>query len=163
MIQQANHKRFTCRAAFLFALAVVLGLGITSVAEASIWVPSNGLMDDNSAYAKQLIIAQEKQEAISSTSTYSPTTGEPASADGPHHHQEELAQRLAAMASQTGSSTSGTSSSSSGSGGTGSGATLLAGTPAILSDSAPARRYVFESALLLPDAPGNQLLRPPQA
>jgi len=166
MIQRSNHKRFTCRAAFLFALAVVLGLGITSIAEASIWVPSNGLMDDNSAYAEQLIIsqekAQEKQKATSSTSTSS-TTGEPALAGGPHQQKEDQPQHLAALGSQTGGSTSGASTSSSGSSSAGSGASLLADTTVILPGATPARRYVFESALLLPDAPGNQLLRPPQA
>lgn len=184
MAQQLTHQRTSRRAALLLlALVVVLvsgafetgplGLG---TAKASILLPQIGLQvglqGDNSLtaeqLAEQLIVELEAKEAGSSgssgaTSSSTPRSSEPASADEDRPLQKEnFVRQLAAMTSQTEGSTSGTSSPSSGSSSAGNGASLLSGTAMVMSDESPVERYAAELALSIPDAPGTELLRPPQ-
>lgn len=166
MPKQMTYERLTSRAAFLFALAVVLWSGGLSEVEGSILLPDTGLQGDTVLDAEQLIADLEEQASSSSgaSSSDSQTASEPSPEERsePNPTQENLAQQLAAMASQSEGSTSGTSSSSGSSSASG-GVSLLADDAVTVPNSTPARRYASERALLIPDAPGNKLLRPPQA
>ena len=166
MIQQAIHQRITCRAALVFALAIVLGSSFsTNTVDASILLPDIGLQADSSLDAERLISEMEEQEdAPSGTSsgTPSPRSDSDLADEKLPTQEEQYARQFAAMASQTDGSTSGTSSSSSGSSSTSGGASLLASAATIMPDNSLVERYATELALAIPDAPGNELLRPPQ-
>ncbi len=156
----------------MLALAIVLGTGVlgsgfsTSVASASILLPEIGLQANSSLDAERLISEMEEQEDASSSSssgTPSPRSVSDIVDEKFPTHEEQYARQFAAMASQTDGSTSGTSSSSSSSSSTSGGASLLASAAAIVPDNSLVDRYATELALSIPDAPGNELLRPPQA
>ena len=151
----------------MLALVVVMSLGFSTVADASILLPETGLLGDNSLDAERLIAEMEKQKSDSSGASSSGASNDciplvTEEEKRPIPQEDKLAWQLAAMASQTDGSTSGTSSSTSVSGGAGSGASILAIAAAILPDDPLVDRNAADLALSIPDAPGTEMLRPPQ-
>jgi len=151
-----NYQRLACHAAFMLALGFVFGLGHPTDVKASILLPENSAFGVDS---EQLIVSIEDLSSKSKSGSSAPL----ASVDETPAEPEDtlLVRQLAAMASHAEGSSSGTSSSS-GSSSAGSGASLLTKTAVVLFDDLPARRGADDQALFLPDAPGTELLRPPQ-
>jgi len=164
MAHQSIYFRLTLGAAVVCALLAVSWTGLSSTAKASILLPEGGLRTNSTLNIEQLIVELEEPETSSSGASTRRGNSSPMSAeDAPTPSQEDLAwQQLAAMMSHTEGSSSGTSSSSSSTGSIGSGASLLLDTVTVLSDNCLVDRYATELSLLIPDAPGNELLRPPR-
>jgi hypothetical protein len=107
------------------------------------------------------IIAQidASSTGTGATSSTSSNTTEPSGWPAEQSQSDEL-EALNVVAPSSGGSTS--SSSSSPVGGGASASALLENVAEVPVDSSNAERVAFERELFLPDAPGNELLRPPQ-
>jgi len=151
----------------MFALFVVVWLGDSPNARASILLPDAGLQGDCALAAEQLVASLELDESAatdsaSSAASLPSTVVEEEEPNADREREQRVAQQLAAMTTHDGSSTTG-SSSSVNSGGNTNVASDLTFSAGNLPSECLVRRCISEAALLLPDAPGNQLLRPPQA
>lgn len=162
MHYQPDNLRALRRAALLTLAGVVSWIAGASGVEASILMPETGVF---TADAEQLVADFEKSQMGDQSSAGSSTSQEsPSPQQEPVSEREvDLAQQLAAMlASQAEGSSTGGTSSSNGPTGTSGGATLLAEGAVLLANPSLTERYAGEQSLFLPDAPGNELLRPPQ-
>lgn len=149
----------------LAALAVLCVLCVGSGAEASIvgghdaLRPSDTFCLDRLGEALEQLAAGD-QSGAGETGASNDTPAPPTS---PHENEGDSSPDYAYLLPGSGSSGGSTSSTSSvGASGSGSAPALLATAAALFSDDSPARRFAFEHKLMLPAAPGTELLRPPQ-
>ena len=163
MQYQLDNLRALRQAALLTLMGVMSWVSGAATVEASILMPETGVF---TADAEQLVADFEKSQLGDQSSAGSaPSQESPTQQQEPVSQREvDLAQQLAAMlATQTEGSTGSTSSTGGTSGfGASGGVSLLAEGAVLLANPSLTERYAGEQSLFLPDAPGNELLRPPQ-